>query len=174
MYSLRNPHNLNNAYDDSMSDDVFEDPEVTEKRRAASAAAASKSRHQNNTVGSHRGALAATITGDVADLRTTTTSGYPGYTPPIEALQLYARDDAEEYYQPDRDGAAATQRLAAATAAAEAESTKLGDEVTDTEIDGWKSYQMEETFDDTVVHKVRLHREKQISKSRFLSSTLLR
>lgn len=149
MYSVRQSQTLNNAYDDSMSDEVFEEPDVTEKRRAAAAAAAAS---KTDSKGRYRGALAATITADVADLRIST-SGYPGYTPPLEALQLYARDDAEEYYQPDRDGAAATQRLAAA---AETESTKLSDEATetDTEIDGWKSYQLEDTFDESVVHKV--------------------
>lgn len=153
-----NHHNHNNnndtgsMYDDSMSDEVFEEPAVTAKRKAA-AQEHTKIRHQ------HQQALAATIAADVADLRTKPSpSGYPGYTPPREALQMYASDNAEEYFQPDRDGAAARAATATATKAA-AQSAARAEELTDVEVDGWKSYELEETFDDSIVHKVMISGE---------------
>lgn len=145
--TANNNHNNNNGsmYDDSMSDEVFEEPAVTAMRKAAAKEHA-KIRHQHQ-------ALAATIAADVADLRTKPSpSGYPGYTPSREALQMYACDNAEEYFQPDRDGVAARTAAAAATVS---KGLTLGvEEVTDVEVDGWKSYELEDSFDDSIVHKV--------------------
>lgn len=128
------------TYDDSMSDEVFEEPAATERRATEHA----KIRHQHQQ-------LAAAMAADVAAAqllhKTPSPSGYPGYEPPREALQMY--DNVEEYFQPDRDGAAAVQRLAL-----EATVDEPGDGAPE-EVDGWQSYQLEDTFDETIVHKVR-------------------
>uniref|UniRef100_A0A1B0B5L3 Ras-related protein Rab-26 n=1 Tax=Glossina palpalis gambiensis TaxID=67801 RepID=A0A1B0B5L3_9MUSC len=77
----------------SMSDDVFEDAETTQKRLEESR---KYNFHTNNDLGQTRGTV---YYGDGAVAsteycRSHSPSGYPGYRPPREALQLYALEDA--------------------------------------------------------------------------------
>lgn len=77
----------------SMSDDVFEDPETTQRRVEEARRRKEQEQEQYSyTRGSGYygdGALASS-----EYCRSQAPSGYPGYRPPREALQMYALEDA--------------------------------------------------------------------------------
>ncbi|XP_013110677.2 ras-related protein Rab-26 isoform X1 [Stomoxys calcitrans] len=136
----------------SMSDDVFEDPETTQRRVEET-----RRRKQEQELSLSRGsgyygdgALASSeyCRSQAPPAAATTTTGYPGYRPPREALQLYALEDAG-YTIEDYD-------------------------------DGWRSYHYDEVgmyqppvhhqppFDDTVNHKTILLGDSGVGKTSFL------
>lgn len=120
----------------SMSDDVFEDPETTQRRLEETA----RYRANYATSGSGLGGggssgIGSSLGGSSSNAFST---GYPGYRPPVKALQMYALEDAVFH----------------------------GDGDDDEYEDGWRSYRYEEVgmycqppqppFDDTINHKVLL------------------
>lgn len=128
-----------NNYDDSMSDEVFEDADIT---------AARSTYHNGKSKTTAQLGVHKALTEANADIRTPSPTGYPGFKPPKEALQMYAMEN--EYFQVDRDGAAAVKKQ-----------QKLNEEILTNEADeesnegdGWQSYHIEDTFDDSIIHKV--------------------
>lgn len=118
----------------SMSDDVFEDPETTQRRIEDTA----RYRANYTTSGSGFGGggssgIGSSLGGSSSNAFST---GYPGYRPPVKALQMYALEDAVFH----------------------------GDGDDDEYEDGWRSYRYDEVgmycqppqppFDDTINHKV--------------------
>lgn len=129
-----------NNYDDSMSDEVFEDADVT----------VSRSTYHNGKSKTAALGLSKALAEATADVRTPSPTGYPGFKPPKEALQMYAYET--EYFQVDRDGAAAIrkqqqQHIESSIAPNEADEES-------NEGDGWQSYRIEDSFDDSIIHKV--------------------
>ncbi|XP_036336047.1 ras-related protein Rab-26-like isoform X4 [Rhagoletis pomonella] len=127
----------------SMSDDVFEDPETTQRRLEETV------RHRVDFSGSGGGSsgLGSSIGGSSGKACST---GYPGYRPPVKALQMYALEDAvfhDDAYEDEYE-------------------------------DGWRSYRYDEVgmysqphqqpFDDTVNHKTILLGDSGVGKTSFL------
>lgn len=129
------------SYDDSMSDEVFEDADLTTARTTYH-------NGKSKAAASSLGVAKARAEAAAADLRTPSPTGYPGYKPPKEALQMYAFEN--EYFQVDRDGTDAVRKNHAKAEAAE---TKETDDDCNAG-DGWQSYQIEDTFDESIIHKV--------------------
>lgn len=123
------------ATDDSMSDDVFEDPETQAKREE-------RSKHNDyNDYYFQPTSRALRVKEQEKEHRTPSPSGYPGYKPPKEALQMYAVD-SDNYYG---DG--------------EAEDSSVVPQYNQDEVDdGWKSYRIDDDDDvyDGIVHKVSI------------------
>ncbi|XP_039963245.1 ras-related protein Rab-26 isoform X3 [Bactrocera neohumeralis] len=132
----------------SMSDDVFEDPETTQRRLEETA----RYRANYATSGSGFGGggssgIGSSLGGSSSNAYST---GYPGYRPPVKALQMYALEDAVFH----------------------------GDGEDDEYEDGWRSYRYDEVgmycqppqppFDDTVNHKTILLGDSGVGKTSFL------
>ncbi|XP_049314248.1 ras-related protein Rab-26 isoform X4 [Bactrocera dorsalis] len=132
----------------SMSDDVFEDPETTQRRLEETA----RYRANYATSGSGLGGggssgIGSSLGGSSSNAYST---GYPGYRPPVKALQMYALEDAVFH----------------------------GDGDDDEYEDGWRSYRYDEVgmycqppqppFDDTVNHKTILLGDSGVGKTSFL------
>lgn len=135
--------------EDSMSDDVFEDQEITEARAVS------------NNIKRQTDELHIRNPDDENYFRTPSPTGYPGYKPPREALKLYALQS--EYFienkmydnlgdEEEGDGHKETRRV-----------ENFDDD------DGWKAYKNAigednigcdgdcngaEKFDDSIIHKV--------------------
>lgn len=130
-----------NNYDDSMSDEVFEDADTT----------AARSTYHNGKSKTVILGVPKALAEASADVRTPSPTGYPGFKPPKEALQMYAFET--EYFQVDRDGAEAVKKQQLQRE----ESLNAQNESADVESnegDGWQSYRIEDTFDDNIIHKV--------------------
>lgn len=76
----------------SMSDDVFEDPEATQRR--VEEARRRKEQEYSLYRGSGYYGDGALASSEYCRSQVPTTTGYPGYRPPREALQMYALEDA--------------------------------------------------------------------------------
>lgn len=77
------------------------------------------------------GKKALNVSDLVNDERTASPTGYPGYKPPKEALRMYALEN--DYFQENNER----------------------QNVPDDDLDGWKSYTIEDNdFDESIVHKV--------------------
>ncbi|XP_054735064.1 ras-related protein Rab-26 isoform X2 [Anastrepha obliqua] len=127
----------------SMSDDVFEDPETTQRRLEETV----RHRVDFGASGGGSSGLGSSIGGSSSKACST---GYPGYRPPVKALQMYALEDAVFHEDIDQG---------------EYE-------------DGWRSYRYDEVgmytqppqqpFDDTVNHKTILLGDSGVGKTSFL------
>ncbi|XP_053953042.1 ras-related protein Rab-26 isoform X3 [Anastrepha ludens] len=127
----------------SMSDDVFEDPETTQRRLEETI----RHRVDFGASGGGSSGLGSSIGGSSSKACST---GYPGYRPPVKALQMYALEDAVFHEDIDQG---------------EYE-------------DGWRSYRYDEVgmytqppqqpFDDTVNHKTILLGDSGVGKTSFL------
>ncbi|XP_055845216.1 ras-related protein Rab-26 isoform X1 [Episyrphus balteatus] len=138
----------------SMSDDVFEDPETTARR-------IEEKRSQEYQEQETELDTANTLKTEIEDAhRTPSPSGYPGYHPPREALQLYGlKADTDMVLN------TITRRNAGGIVKQTIEDDDLDD--------GWKSYRYEEedegpVFDDTINHKTILLGDSGVGKTSFL------
>ncbi|XP_018789325.1 PREDICTED: ras-related protein Rab-26 isoform X2 [Bactrocera latifrons] len=132
----------------SMSDDVFEDPETTQRRLEETARyRASYATSGSGLGGGGSSGIGSSLGGSSSNAYST---GYPGYRPPVKALQMYALEDAVFH----------------------------GDGDDDEFEDGWRSYRYDEVgmycqppqppFDDTVNHKTILLGDSGVGKTSFL------
>ncbi|XP_067645022.1 ras-related protein Rab-26 isoform X3 [Eurosta solidaginis] len=116
----------------SMSDDVFEDPETTQRRFEETVHY--RTDFSGGSIGGGVGGSGLNTSVSVS-CNNAYSTGYPGYRPPVKALQIYALEDAVFH--------------------------DVGDD--DKYEDGWRSYRYDEVgmynqpqqqpFDDTINHK---------------------
>ncbi|XP_028901887.2 ras-related protein Rab-26-like [Zeugodacus cucurbitae] len=132
----------------SMSDDVFEDPETQQRRLEETARyRANYTTGSSGLGGGGSSGIGSSLGGSSSNAFST---GYPGYRPPVKALQMYALEDAVFH----------------------------GDGNEDEYEDGWRSYRYDEVgmysqppqppFDDTVNHKTILLGDSGVGKTSFL------
>lgn len=130
-----------------MSDEVFEDADTTASRSTY---------HNGKSKPAALGVPNKALAKASADIRTPSPTGYPGYKPPKEALQMYAFEN--EYFQVDRDGAAAVKKdQQLQRTESTVETNEAGEQCP--EGDGWQSYHIEDAFDESIIHKVSLKRK---------------
>ncbi|XP_061392950.1 ras-related protein Rab-26 [Musca vetustissima] len=78
----------------SMSDDVFEDPETTQRRVEEARRRKEQEQQQYSSYSRGSGYYGDGALASSEYCRSQAPSGYPGYRPPREALQMYALEDA--------------------------------------------------------------------------------
>lgn len=139
--------------DDSMSDEVFESPEVTEAKAKGNA----RAQQNENYFYADRDGTTSTYYEKKLDVkeddnqyhRTPSPTGYPGYKPPKEALRMYALQSEyfieNKIYDKDEE-----------------------DETRDGNSDIWSSYHPVERFDESVSHKTILLGDSGVGKTSFL------
>ncbi|XP_067645021.1 ras-related protein Rab-26 isoform X2 [Eurosta solidaginis] len=131
----------------SMSDDVFEDPETTQRRFEETVHY--RTDFSGGSIGGGVGGSGLNTSVSVS-CNNAYSTGYPGYRPPVKALQIYALEDAVFH--------------------------DVGDD--DKYEDGWRSYRYDEVgmynqpqqqpFDDTINHKTILLGDSGVGKTSFL------